>query len=90
MRLLDVLGFAVSALRGHRLRTALSLLGVAIGVAAALALWVAGTMMTYSSFAVHGDDLGNVLLWGGMSLGNIGPFFVWIAWLVSGTNRGEL
>lgn len=57
---------------------------------AALVLWVAGTVMTYSSFAVYGDDLGNVLLWGGMSLGNIGPFFVWIAWLVSGTNRGEL
>lgn len=57
---------------------------------AALVLWVAGTVMTYSSFAVYGDDQGNVLLWSGMSLGNIGPFFVWIAWLVSGTNRGEL
>ena len=59
-------------------------------LAAALVLWVAGTGMTYASFAVFGDDLGNVLLWGGMSLGNTGPFFVWIAWLVSGTNRGEL
>ncbi len=59
-------------------------------LAAALGLWVAGSVMAYSSFAIIGDELGNVLLWGGMSLGNIGPFFVWIAWLVSGTNRGEL
>jgi hypothetical protein len=58
-------------------------------VTAAVVLWVSGTAMTYSSFAVVGDDLGNVLLWGGMSLGNIGPFFVWVAWVVSGTNRGE-
>ena len=59
-------------------------------IAAAVLLWVAGTVMTYSSLAVYGDDRGNLLLWGGMSLGNIGPFFVWIAWLVSGTNRGDL
>ena len=39
---LDVLGFATRALRGHRLRTALSLLGVAIGVAAVVALTALG------------------------------------------------
>jgi len=37
-----VLGFAVRALRGHRLRTALSLLGVAIGVAAVVTLTALG------------------------------------------------
>lgn len=38
MRPLDVLLFAARALRGHRLRSALSLLGVAIGVAAVVTL----------------------------------------------------
>jgi len=38
----DLLGFAARALRGHRLRTALSLLGVAIGVAAVIALTALG------------------------------------------------
>jgi putative ABC transport system permease protein len=42
VRTLDVLGFAASALRGHRLRTALSLLGVAIGVAAVVTLTALG------------------------------------------------
>jgi len=42
VRPLDVLGFAVRALRGHRLRTALSLLGVAIGVAAVVTLTALG------------------------------------------------
>jgi len=38
MSALDVLRFAVGAFRGHRLRTALSLVGVAIGVAAVVLL----------------------------------------------------
>jgi polyferredoxin len=59
-------------------------------VAVAALLWVAGTATAYASWAVTGEDLGNVLLWGGLSLGNVGVFLVWIAWLVSGTNRGEL
>lgn len=59
-------------------------------VAVAALLWLGGTALAYASFAVTDVDLGNLLLWGGMSLGNVGPFFVWIAWLVSGTNRGEL
>jgi len=42
VRSLDVLGFATRALRGHRLRTALSLLGVAIGVAAVITLTALG------------------------------------------------
>ena len=42
MSVLDVLGFAARALRGHRLRTALSLLGVAIGVAAVVTLTALG------------------------------------------------
>ncbi|HVO10030.1 MAG TPA: ABC transporter permease [Vicinamibacteria bacterium] len=42
MSLRDVLGFATRALRGHRLRTGMSLLGVAIGVAAVVALTALG------------------------------------------------
>ncbi|HEY8231766.1 MAG: ABC transporter permease [Burkholderiales bacterium] len=42
MRALDLLGFSVRALRGHRLRTAMSLLGVAIGVAAVVTLTALG------------------------------------------------
>ena len=38
----DVLGFAARALRGHRLRTGLSLLGVSIGVAAVVTLTALG------------------------------------------------
>ena len=38
MKLADLLAFALGALGGHRLRTALSLLGMAIGVAAVVAL----------------------------------------------------
>jgi putative ABC transport system permease protein len=38
----DLVGFAVRALRGHRLRSALSLLGVAIGVAAVILLTALG------------------------------------------------
>jgi putative ABC transport system permease protein len=38
----DVLGFAARALRGHRLRSGLSLLGVSIGVAAVIALTALG------------------------------------------------
>jgi putative ABC transport system permease protein len=38
----DLLGFAARALRGHRLRTGMSLLGVAIGVAAVVTLTALG------------------------------------------------
>jgi putative ABC transport system permease protein len=38
----DLVGFAMRALRGHRLRTGLSLLGVAIGVAAVITLTALG------------------------------------------------
>ena len=42
MRLRDLLGFAARALRGHRLRTGMSLLGVSIGVAAVVTLTALG------------------------------------------------
>ena len=42
MSLRDLVGFAARALRGHRLRTGLSLLGVAIGVAAVVTLTALG------------------------------------------------
>jgi len=38
----DVVGFAVGALRGHRLRTGLSIAGVAVGIAAVVALTALG------------------------------------------------
>ena len=38
MRARDLFGFAGAALRGHRLRSTLSLLGVAIGVASVILL----------------------------------------------------
>ena len=38
----DVAAFAVGALRGHRLRTALSVAGVAVGIAAVVALTALG------------------------------------------------
>jgi putative ABC transport system permease protein len=38
----DVIGYAVGALRGHRLRTALSVAGVAVGIAAVVALTALG------------------------------------------------
>jgi len=42
LSLRDLLGFATRALRGHRLRTGMSLLGVAIGVAAVVTLTALG------------------------------------------------
>jgi putative ABC transport system permease protein len=42
VRAVDLLGFATHALRGHRVRTAMSLLGVSIGVAAVIALTALG------------------------------------------------
>jgi putative ABC transport system permease protein len=42
MRLADLFRFAARALQGHRLRTGMSLLGVAIGVAAVIALTALG------------------------------------------------
>jgi len=42
MRFTDVAGFAVGALRGHRLRTSLSVAGVAVGIAAVVALTALG------------------------------------------------
>ena len=42
MRLVDLLRFAGGALRGHRLRTVLSVAGVAVGIAAVIALTALG------------------------------------------------
>ncbi len=42
MRFRDLLGFAIGALSGHGLRTALSMLGVAIGIAAVIVLTALG------------------------------------------------
>lgn len=64
MRALDVLAFAVRALRGHRLRTVLSLLGVAIGVAAVVTLTALGEgarRYVLGQFAAVGTNLVIVL-----------------------------
>ena len=60
----DLLGFAAGALRGHRLRTSLSLLGVAIGVAAVLLLTSLGEgarSYVTGEFALLGTNLVIVL-----------------------------
>jgi putative ABC transport system permease protein len=60
----DLLGFAATALRGHRLRTGLSLLGVAIGVAAVIALTALGEgarRYVVSQFSSIGTNLVIVL-----------------------------
>lgn len=60
MRLRDLLGFAARALRGHRLRTGLSLLGVAIGVAAVVTLTALGEgarLYVIGQFASVGTNL---------------------------------
>jgi len=56
----DLLGFAAQALRGHRLRTGLSLLGVAIGVAAVVTLTALGEgarLYVIGQFASVGTNL---------------------------------
>lgn len=60
MSLRDLLAFAARALRGHRLRTALCLLGVAIGVAAVITLTALGEgarRYVVSEFASIGTNL---------------------------------
>jgi putative ABC transport system permease protein len=60
MRPPDVVVFATGALRGHRLRTALSLLGVAIGVAAVILLTSLGEgarAYVVREFAAMGSNL---------------------------------
>jgi putative ABC transport system permease protein len=56
----DLLGFATRALRGHRLRTAMSLLGVSIGVAAVVTLTALGEgarRYVVGQFATIGTNL---------------------------------
>jgi putative ABC transport system permease protein len=56
----DLLAFAVRALRGHRVRTGMSLLGVAIGVAAVIALTALGEgarLYVVGQFATVGTNL---------------------------------
>ena len=60
MTLRDLLGFATRALRGHRLRTGMSLLGVAIGVAAVVTLTALGEgarLYVVGQFASIGTNL---------------------------------
>lgn len=60
MRILDLVGFAIGALRGHRLRTALSVAGVAVGIAAVVALTALGEgarRYIVNEFAALGSNL---------------------------------
>jgi len=60
MSLRDLIGFAGTALRGHRLRTALLLLGVAIGVAAVILLTSLGEgarLYVTGEFSALGSNL---------------------------------
>ena len=58
--------------------------------AAWLACYLAGTAVAAASMGARTQEIGDILLWGGLVLGNVGGFFVWITWLVSSTNRGDL
>ena len=76
---LDLLGFALGALRGHRLRTALSVAGVAIGIASVLTLTALGEgarRYIVDEFATLGSNLviilpGKVETTGGMPFGGV-------------------
>lgn len=76
---LDLLAFALGALRGHRLRTALSVTGVAIGIASVLALTALGEgarRYIVDEFATLGSNLviilpGKVETTGGMPFGGV-------------------
>lgn len=60
MRVADLLGFSARALRGHRLRSALSLLGVAIGVGSVILLTSLGEgarLYVTGEFASLGSNL---------------------------------
>jgi len=60
VRATDVFGFASRALRGHRVRTGMSLLGVSIGVAAVIALTALGEgarLYVVGQFASIGTNL---------------------------------
>jgi hypothetical protein len=58
--------------------------------AAWLACYLSGTAVAFASMAARTQDLADILFWGGLVLGNVGGFFVWVVWLVTGTNSGEL
>jgi putative ABC transport system permease protein len=60
VRFVDLLGFAGGALRGHRLRTGLSVAGVAVGIAAVVALTALGEgarRYVVEEFAALGSNL---------------------------------
>jgi len=52
--------------------------------------YAAGTAMAFSSFWVTSQETGDVLFWGGLSLGNVGGLLVVMVYAVRGTARGEL
>ena len=79
MRFLDLLRFAAGALRGHRLRTALSVTGVAVGIAAVVTLTALGEgarQYVIDQFAALGSSLlivfpGRVETTGGPPFGGV-------------------
>jgi putative ABC transport system permease protein len=79
VRFLDLLGFAAGALRGHRLRTALSVSGVAVGISAVVALTALGEgarRYVVDQFASLGSNLlivlpGKVETTGGAPFGGV-------------------
>ena len=79
MRFWDLLAFAAGALRGHRLRTALSVTGVAVGISAVVALTALGEgarRYVVDQFAALGSNLlvvlpGKVETTGGPPFGGV-------------------
>ena len=52
--------------------------------------YAAGTAMSFSSLHAKSRDVGDMLLWGGLCLGNVGGLLVVMVYAVRGTARGEL
>jgi putative ABC transport system permease protein len=79
VRFLDLLAFAAGALRGHRLRTALSVAGVAVGISAVVALTALGEgarRYVVDQFVALGSNLlivlpGKVETTGALPLGGV-------------------
>jgi hypothetical protein len=49
-----------------------------------------GTAVTLLSFSAGSQEVGDVLFWGGLCLGNVGGLLVVMVWAVRGTATGEL
>ncbi len=52
--------------------------------------FAAGTGVTLLSFSARSQEIGDVLFWGGLCIGNVGGLLVLMVWAVRGTAKGDL